>query len=237
MGLLTFKISRWSLQVMENGVRRLDLDILPMSHHSVVEIVDTSAHQRCFIADPDDPKSAELEARLVGTGHDRPHIQHVSATLYDTLIGTTTRKYTDFEAGTASQSILTINVAKSAMDELIRQDGMGRRIFYFDVAIEGISRATRENDEDGLVGWRWERRSTDDEYRADHLSVEASQIHYFESDTYKVGAVGPVLPTKEDIQSLQKLLENLLVESTRINRFTQMLFFLAVGVIILLWRK
>ena len=61
MAVVALKVTRWSLQIMENGVRRLDLDLLPLG--TIIEEVPQSGSQRCFIADPDHPKTAKLIAR------------------------------------------------------------------------------------------------------------------------------------------------------------------------------
>ena len=230
---MIFKITSWSLQVMESGTRRLDFDLLPLGHE-IVEQVGASDTQRCFVADPDSKKFLKLQEHLANEKPNAPHAQILSATLYDNLAHSPSREYEQFVCGTADFLGIEARVTSSAMDELIRQDSLGHPVFYVEIAIDGIERTTGENNEGRLVDSKWLLK---EEWGHKKSRVAGIQFHYSDSIAYAEKEAAPLLPTKDDFRSLQGLIEHQLAESKRIRRFTQVLCFIGIIILVLVWNR
>jgi hypothetical protein len=212
---------------MENGIRRLDFDLLPFSPE-VIEQVGASENQRCFVADPDGGKFARLRERFASQNTSPPQAQILAATLYDTLGASPTREH----CGIADFLGIEARITPNAMDELIRQEGFGRPVYYADIAIEGMESTTEENNEGQLIDARWALPRG-----LDHSRVESIQFHYYESAAYAKRETAPVAPTKEDFFALQSLIEQQLEESKRISWFAQILCVIGIVIVVLLFSR
>ena len=230
---MIFRITQWSLQVMENGTRRLDVDLLPLTDN-VVEQVGASGSQRCFVADPDGGEFAKLKERLASQGAVQPHAQVLSATLYDGLAHSPTRVYAHYECGAADFVDIDARVTSNAMDELLRQDSLKHPVFYVEFAIDGMKRTTEANSEGQLIDTRWVLTNGVDGGKSRVLGI---QFHYPPSVVYEQKESAPLLPTRDDILSIGGLIQRQIAISERIRAYATISCIIAALVLALVWSR
>jgi hypothetical protein len=195
---VTFRVKGLGPYVMETGLRRIDMEIEPMS---VIIEGPMSGEQRCFLA-PDESKQTEaLSARIVEKKQTRPHIYSASATIYDAL-AEPSAPTERVSCGYATIFDFHLSITRRAMDELLRRDADGHRIFYLTLAISGLQRATAESSEGDLIRYVW---PADEEEKQDssQATVEALNIHYYPSAAYEEKTEEPARPTRDDLLSFQ----------------------------------
>jgi hypothetical protein len=214
---------------MESGTRRLDLQLLPLTHE-VIEQVGASKGQRCFVADSDGKKFEKLRERLINQGDAPPHAQILWASLYDNLTYSPTREYERHECGEADFLGIKARVTLNAMDELLRQDSFGRPLSYVEIAIDGIERATDANSEGGLIDERW---ILTDEYDGPKSRVLQIQFHFIPSAVYEEKEPEPLLPTKADLLSLQEIVHRQCAETKRIRIYAATLCIIGALLLVL----
>jgi hypothetical protein len=234
MATVSFRVQSWSLQILSNGTRRLDFDLIPSSRYSVIEQLGRSPSQRCFIADFDAKDTEALIERL-SVGGTPPHTRPLSATLYDDLSPANLKVNNGYGEVEFADASLRMSIFPASMDELIRQDSLGRKIFYFELNIDGLMSTTTENNEGGLIGWLWKRNAHDRSESS--LPIRGFQAHYYKSEAYaaKVGAPSPVV--RDDLAPLARMLDLLVAETKKVNWFAMLLCLLAIAILVSIWLK
>ena len=250
MASMIFKAVSWQLRVFSEGKRRIDLDLLPLET-GLVECIGVEGGQRCFIGDPEANSSKKLVDRLKGREQEAPHIRGISCTIREDLkvpfLAEVVQKELDVadEPGRElsepwglvdlSAGDLTLRTSTRTIDELIRQNGVGQRIYYIEVDLDGLERTTAANSEDGLVKYLWQdqlKGAYDRGSRVNHYGV-----HYHASEIYSDTVAPESQSTNKDPESSGPLLEKLVSESKRTSWFVQMLCVLVLVVIALIWNR
>jgi hypothetical protein len=171
-----------------------------------------------------------------------PNIRGIYCSLYEDLSTPVSppekhdwSKAQSYGSADLSNATVTLRASPKVVDELIRQDTFGHKLFYIELAIAGLEHTTQENNEGGLVEYRWQSRSKNGDHH--ESSVTAFALHYCKSTTYEPSAA-PITPlSPEHLTPLSNALALVLAELKRINWFVQILCILAIVIIGLIWRR
>jgi hypothetical protein len=244
---MIFYVRKWQLRVSPDGRRQIDLHMVPIGGDAI-EISDWDSTQRRFLADPDSKLAERLQERLrnsdVGPqicGVDCAINEDTEYPISDAIewdqddTATMKRKR---PLGSADPTTANIKLSASTrlVEELIRQDGLGRKIYYIELDIDGLERATGTNNEGGLVGYTWQARARNGEPL--YCAVNAYRLHYNHSPTYDPPSQPqePLLLRSEALTIGQTIVQ-LLKQITSIERYIIGLSVMLMIVIVIIWRR
>jgi hypothetical protein len=240
---------KWQLRVSPNGERIIYLHVVPGARTVIEQIgmnigMHEESKQRCFIADPNSLYTKRLSERLQSSEPVRAAIGDIYCMLCEELNTPVAPAAREAKAepvdrpphalGVASPRMpgLTVYSSTQAIDELIRQESLGRRIDYIASDIDGLEPTTKENNEDGLVEYRWPCRALDGTLLK--FAVRTFDLHYHESPVYQ----SPSGPESQVISRAELTTFDQLVEQFKsIRHLLQGLGALLIIIIVLIWSR
>jgi hypothetical protein len=229
--------------LLPEGIRRIDMDLVP-GPGDAIECIGVDSRQRCFIADDQNEKSAAAFDRIRSRGSNGINVRGFYGALYEkpSLSAEAMDRWANegepaerpsFGFAEPATAYLTLYASTSTVEELIRQDNLGRKIFYIEIAIDGLKRTTAANSEGGLIAYTWQAKSGESYEQV--MKVKHFMVHYYESTAYKEPAAQDPPLSRDDLKPFAAALERLVSETKRINLFLLILCMLTL--VALFWHK
>jgi hypothetical protein len=225
-----FTVSGVSLQLMETGVRRLDMSLAPIN--AIIE-GPLSGDQRRFLSDPERSNTMEaLTARILARKQAPPEFQAASATIFDSLPESTASSESErVPRGLATFGDFSLQVTRRTMDELLRQWASGQPILNVSLGITGLQHTTEQNNEGGLIRYAWSSEK-------EQQSIKEFRVSYGEGAMYAKSAQRPPSPTRDDFISFQRQMLEALADVARQLRRQRLVSVIGASLVllVLLWK-
>jgi hypothetical protein len=233
---LTLRPVDLRFRIDSDGKRRIDLELIPFPSDTI-ECVRADSTQRSIIGDVDNEKWYDrLCERVKGA-----HVTTIACTIGEQVpaaqeLGPDEHPYLGSADLSRGNPQLWLLASPSAFEELLRQDGVGRKIGYLQVDIQGLESAFGEASEGGLIAYRWHERTEAGHKRSG--TVTSYDINYYNSAAYVDHVPSPPAPSRGDLESLTDVVRTLLGETKGIGSLLKILCLLTAAVIaVLVWRR
>jgi hypothetical protein len=229
---LALRPSSWQLRIDSVGRRTIDLELIPFPS-SAVECVGADPTERTFIGDDENDKWYGKLCERVKSPRICPLLCSIRERDADKDLGSDDKPNWGSADLSSSDPRLWLVAPREAIEELIRQDGLGRRILHLDVDFDGLERTTNENGEGGLIAYRWHDRNERGYERAS--SVKSYAVAFYSSTMYAEQTSPPPPPSREDLQTILGAVATLIEETRKTKLLIRIACILAAIIAILIW--
>ncbi len=238
----------FQLRLRADGTRRIDSElILPAG--DTIEILDSGKEQRSILMSPNSKDATTVRERLRGDKIDAHVFDFLACTISESAECPSTN-YVDAELESAtepprlfwghadpSSGDIELKATSKLMEELIRQDGLGRRVYYMEIAVDGLEPTTKANSEGGLVKFIWP--ASRDRASRIFWPVRGYGLHFHDSPTYQDPSTQePTVTTLAESQSIWERVTHLLAHARSIERYSLLIcWLLAILIAVIIWKR
>jgi len=241
---LSFDVRKWRLRLNGDGTRQIDLD-LEISSHKSIEVREWASDQRFFLTNPRSKLADQLREKCK-IGNVEPSIGDLSCSIResrDAQFKPDPHDYSDSNMprrdnwGSATPGDLELRASTGFIDEMLRQDGQGRRIYYIEAIIEGLEAIDWESSVGGIINYLWPKDPNTGAHDR-KLDVTYYRMHFEESPSYAPPAeVPPHVISPDILASFSKSLQDLLKHARSLYIFAWLIWLTLVILIVRLWSR